>query len=540
MTSPVLDAGDDLPLTLPGAWRRHVERRPGEILLANEAVQLSYAEAERRSRRLARGLLAAGAIKGAHVALLYPNGPQFIVGLLAAARIGAVVVPLSTFSTADELRWLLRHSDTTFVLATSEFRGQRFGEVLQAAIPELDLDRPAPVRSLTAPSLRGVWIGDAAIAALEALGESVDDARLDAVEARVMPADPLAIIHTSGSTAQPKGVVHGHGALVRHMDNINQIRGFAPGDALYSTPPWFWIAGFAFTLVGALVAGARIVDSNSISPGEILDLLERERPALTNGFMSSVARLVADPSFEARDLSFIRRGNLHTIFAAELRPRDVELRHGSYGMTEVGGALAMSGDSGDQPEHRRGAFGTILPGFEIRLRDPETGEDAACGDVGELCIRGPFMMEGYYGRPRSEVFDAAGWWRSGDLGRFDAEGFYYFKGRMGDMIKTSGANVAPREVESVLRQLTGRDGFVFGLPDAQRGEVVAAVVVADAGSGLEEADLRSRLREKLSAYKTPRRILTFDPAEIPLLSSGKVNMPRLKALVLERWDASSG
>ena len=327
-------------------------------------------------------------------------------------------------------------------------------------------------------------------------------------------------------------MIHTHGALIRHHDNINQIRQFTPEDVLFSTSPWFWIAGFGFTLVGALVAGGSLVCSNATAAPDVLDLLERERPTMTCGFAAAVMRLTADPTFEHRDLSSIRRGGLFPILAPEMRPRDFDLRHMIYGMTEVGGALT-GGDENDLPEHQRGAMGTVLPGFEVKLVDPETGKERGLREVGELWIRGPFMMEGYYGQSRSEIFEPDGWWRSGDLGCFDDDGFYYFKGRRGDMIKTSGANVSPREIEAVLRDLTGEPAcFVLGLPDAQRGQVVAAVVVAD--GDLDEEALKQRLADKLSSYKVPRRILRLSPAELPMLSSGKVNMPKLKTLVLER------
>ena len=153
MTSVVIDAGDDLPLTMPALWRRRCQNHEARTLLVCDEARLSYGEADARSRRLARGLLAAGATKGCHVALLFPNGIEFIVGLLAAARIGAVVVPLSTLSTADELRWLLRHCDAAFLLAAREFRSRRYDELLQAAFPELDFSRPPPLRSEFAPWL---------------------------------------------------------------------------------------------------------------------------------------------------------------------------------------------------------------------------------------------------------------------------------------------------------------------------------------------------------------------------------------------------
>ena len=293
MTSAVIDAGDDLPLTIPALWRRQCCKHADRILLVCDETRLSYGEADVRSRQLARGLLGAGATKGCHVALLYPNGTDFIVGLLAAARIGAVVVPLSTLSTADELRWLLSHSDAAFLLVAPEFRSRHYDELLQAAFPELDLSRPPPLQSLTAPWLRRICFSgptpigrDAgwSIEALEAAGSTIDDRHLDAIEARVSPADRFVFMHTSGSTSTPKGVIHTHAPLIRHLDNINQIRRFVPEDILFSTAPWFWIAGFGFGLLGTLVAGACIVCSNATAAPDVLDLIERERPTMTNGY----------------------------------------------------------------------------------------------------------------------------------------------------------------------------------------------------------------------------------------------------------------
>jgi acyl-CoA synthetase (AMP-forming)/AMP-acid ligase II len=545
MTSTLIDAGDGLPLTLGALSRRHASRQGDRTLLVCDAERLSYAEAESRSRWLARGLLAAGAAKGSHVALLHPNGADFIVAALAAARIGAVIVPLSTMSTADELRWLLCHSDAAFLLAAPEFRSHRYGELLQAALPELDLSHPPPLRSVTAPWLRRIWFSGPAregrdegwsVRSLEKLASEIDEEYLDAIEARVAPADRCVIIHTSGSTTVPKGVMHAHGTLIRHLDNIRQVRRCSAEDVLFSSSPWFWVAGFAYALLGTFVSGGCLVCSNAVEAADVLDLLERERPTVTNGYAPAVARLAADPSFARRDLSSMRRGNLYPIMPPDVRPRDPELRHNIYGMTEVASALTLSGDESDLPESMRGACGTFLPGWEAKIVDPETGKNCGVGEIGELWVRGPFLMEGYYGRPRSQVFEPDGWWRTGDLGSLDAGGFFYFKARRGDMIKTAGANVAPREVEAVLGDLIGGlQCFVIGLPDAERGQVVAAVVVSDDDGGPDEAALKRQLARRLSSYKIPRRIVRLGQADVPFLSSGKLDTRRLAALVRERW-----
>jgi acyl-CoA synthetase (AMP-forming)/AMP-acid ligase II len=147
--------------------------------------------------------------------------------------------------------------------------------------------------------------------------------------------------------------------------------------------------------------------------------------------------------------------------------------------------------------------------------------------VGELCLRGPYLMQGYYKRSREECFDADGWFHTGDLVRADADGFCYFVGRRGAMIKTSGANVSAAEVEQAIARVTGTQAHVVGIPDTERGELVAAVVIEP---GLDEAALRERLKEELSAYKIPRRFIALPRAEVPLLSSGKVDTQQLKKL----------
>ena len=528
-----------LPLTLPALWRSRVDERGDALLHVCDDERITYAEADARSARLAKGLIAAGIGKGAHVALLYPNSPDFIVGLLAAARIGAVAVPISTLSSAEELGWLLANADAACLLAARGYRSQDFAAMLPAAVPGLDLKAAPPLRLQAAPWLRHVWFSGPApegeapgwsIADLEALGGTIGDAMLAAAEARVSPGDRLVIVHTSGSTSRPKGVIHAHGTLIRHLANINRVRDLRADDVLFATSPWFWIAGFGFGLIGTLVAGARIVCSNAAEPSRVLDFIERERPTMSNGYAPGMIRYAQDPSFAARDFSFMRRGNLHPIMPPDVRPADMDLRHNIYGMTEVGSALTMSADETDQPEHRRGSLGQLLPGFEARIVDPETGEDCPAGEVGELWLRGPLMMEGYYGRPRCEVFAPDGWWRSGDMCRIDADGFFYIAGRLGNMIKTAGANVSPGEVEAVMRALTGAaQCHVIGLPDPARGEVVAGVVVGDAP--FEEAALREQLAGKLSRYKVPRRIFRLAETELPMLSSGKLDLPALKALV---------
>ena len=228
----------------------------------------------------------------------------------------------------------------------------------------------------------------------------------------------------------------------------------------------------------------------------------------------------------------MRRGNLYPIMASEVRPSDPQLRHNMLGMTETGSVVLISADESDQPESRRGSYGHPAPGFQTRVIDPGTGAEAG---TGELLVRGPHLMQGYYGRRREDCFDHDGWFHTGDLVRRDDDGLFYFLGRAGSMIKTSGANVAPPEVENALTEVCEALGVdatvhVVGLEHPKRGQVVAAVIATDTGTPVDEQRLRDGLRTRLSSYKIPRRFAAIRRADLPLRSSGKVDLAALTEL----------
>ncbi|GLE53485.1 class I adenylate-forming enzyme family protein [Mycobacterium montefiorense] len=513
--------------TVAEILRHQARTRETHPLLVCDAERISYTEADVRSAELARGLIALGAGKGTHVGLLYPNGTEFVVAMLAAARIGAVVIPFSTFATAAEMREQLVDSDVEILLATLTFRSHDYVQRLSEVLSGADLD--SRLWCTAAPQLRHVAITHESV--YQRAG-AVDPELLQASEEDVHGCDPLAIVYTSGSTSAPKGVVHTHGALLGHQHNLNHIRGLTKADKLFCNSPFFWIGGFAFGLLATLVAGSTLVCSNATDAGVMLDLLEDENPTMTNGFAAGIAHLVDHSSYAERDLSSIRRGNLYPIMAPDTRPADPELRHNMLGMTEAGSVVLIGEDESDQPEARRGSFGKPAPGFQMMLVHPDTTENVAAGEVGELCIRGPYVMQSYYKRSREECFDADGWFHSGDLVRTDADGFVYFVGRLRAMIKTAGANVSAAEVEKAITKVTGgAPAYVIGLPDPRRGQLVAAVVVRpDGAATFDDAALRERLKTELSAYKIPKRFITVHPADVPLLSSGKVDTRQLRKL----------
>lgn len=511
--------------TVGEVLRDQARSRGAHPLLVCDADRISYAEADRRSAELARGLIALGAGQGSHVGLLYPNGVAFVVGMLAAARVGAVVVPFSTFATARELHQQLVDSDTEILLATQSYRSHNYVQLLTDVLSGSNLDADDRLLDTAAPQLRHVVFDEAR---LERLAKSIDAALLRAIEDDVDGSDLLTIVYTSGTTSTPKGVVHTHAALLNHQRNLNAIRGLTGADKLFCNSPFFWIGGFGFALLATLLAGSTLVCSNAEDSGQTLDLLEAERPTITNGFAAGIAQLTRHPSFGGRDLSSMRRGNLYQIMAPETRPADPELRHNMLGLTEAGSVVLISGDDSDQPESRRGSFGKPAPGVETKVVDPETGTLVEDGALGELCIRGPCLMQRYYKRSREESFDGDGWFHTGDLVATDHDGFFYYIRRRGSMIKTAGANVSPAEVEQAIAKVTGGVvAHVIGLPDAKRGQIVAAVLALENDADFDETALRRKLAAELSVYKIPKRFAAIPAAEVPLLASGKVDARQL-------------
>lgn len=453
-----------------GALVRAQAARGAQTLLVVDQARLTYGDTESRSRRIASALMHSGVGRGSRIAMLFGNGPEFAVCFLAITRIGAIAMPFSTMSTSHELRGLLLDSDAEFLISGDAYRGRDLRRMLAEVV---DADLSTVLKSTALPILRRVWFG---VHVLET-GGSLQDEAVTAAEAEVTPADTLVVVHTSGSTSAPKGVIHTHGQVIRNMRRQNELRGYTAQERLFSNSPWFWIGGLAFSFLATLIEGARLICS-SAEPAAMLDLLEAEQPTLTNGVAATVLSLARDPSFARRNLSFMRRGNLYPILPPDVQPADPELRYNMLGMTETGSVYLLGRTEADLPERKRGSFGCPVEGIETRIVDPDSGAGAP---EGEMWVRGANVMQGYYGREIWECFDAEGWYHTGDMMSVDEDGDYYFKGRTGDIIRTAGAQVSPREVEGAISDVTGgRMSIVIGLPDEERGQVVTAVMVGDA------------------------------------------------------------
>ena len=511
-------------------------------------VRLTYAGAEAQSARLAKGLLASGVGKGTRVGLLAPNSPEWIVGWLAAARVGAVVVLLNTYGKARELGWVIRHADLQVLLTVDRHLGHDYLERLEAAAPDLVSQDHEHLFMESHPYLRSVWTwGEAtrpwagSIADLAGRGDALGDGLLREVESEVTAADPMVMVYSSGSTSDPKGAVHSQGACVRHAHNLWQLRDIESDDILYTPMPLFWVGGFSFTLIAAMHAGAKIVFEEQFEPGATLELIERERVTQVMGWPHMAKALVDHPSFPDRDLSAVRGGSMAALLPQALQADAEVPKANSLGMTETLGPHTFDSKANDLPPDKEGSFGPSVPGVEHKIVDPITGEDLPIGEIGELWLRGYSLMLGLHKRERSDVFTPDGWYRTGDGGRFDADGHFYFTGRMGDLIKSSGMNITPRDVELVIEAMPEVVmAFVTGVSHPDRGEDVAAAVALRPGERLDADEVRKRVKEEIASYKVPRHVAVFaSQTDLPWLDSGKVDRRSLTAILEDRFGQTS-
>ncbi|UCE84956.1 MAG: long-chain fatty acid--CoA ligase, partial [Deltaproteobacteria bacterium] len=432
------------------------------------------------------------------------------------------------------------------LLTCARFLSHDYLERLEACAPGLAEQKGAPLHVPGLPFLRSVhvfgacdraWANDApqGLRALADATPAIDAAFLREVESCVAPADPMVLIYSSGSTADPKGAIHSHGSVIRHSFNLNAFRDVRTDDRIYTPMPFFWVGGFVFGLLSAMHVGACLLCEEAFEPGRTLDLIERERATIVAGWAHYAKAMAEHPSFAKRDLSALRSGNLYDVLPENVRPADPELRSNALGMTETGGPHTIDRMDVDLPETLRGSFGRSVPGLEHKILDSETREALPPGREGEICARGYSLMQGLYKLEREDVFDRDGFYHTGDVGYFDDDGFLFFKGRLGDLIKTGGANVTPREVEVVLESYPEvKEAYVVGIPDPARGQLVAAAIVPRAGSTADADAIRARLRDELSAYKVPRYVFSYRSEELPFTDSGKIDKRRLEGLLAER------
>lgn len=518
---------------------------PRDAIIFPEA-RLTYDALQSRARAWAKSIIAMGVEPGQNVGILLTTRIEFIELLFGIGMAGAVAVPVNARYQAHELAFLVADADLIALFTTGKVADSLdFGARLQAAMPSL---AKAPDKNnLTlaeAPSLRRVICLDRPYAPYLAGGEDalaegagVSDADLDARIEAVDPADIAFILYTSGTTANPKGALISHAAQIGNSRSLG-VRYEATGeDKVWSPLPIFHIAGI-LPMTMILDLGGAYMTVPHFDAGIALDMLGREGATIAYpSFVTIMQDLISHPSFASADLSRLRVMNSN--FAVQpdwIRdavcaavPHTIQVS--TYGLTEAAGTVTTSRLS-DPWSLRTSRCGAPLDDWSVRIVDLETGEDCAPGDRGEIVIRGPSMLSGYYNAPEKTAETIRdGWFYTGDVGSFDETGQLMFHGRTKDMLKVGGENVAAAEIESMLQSHPAvKLAQVVGIPDDRYAEVPAAFVELVDGATATEAELIDHCRGKLASFKLPRHIRMIDSWP---MSTSKIQKFRLRGELID-------
>ena len=510
--------------TAPDLLDEIAAREADRIFLIDGETRLTYREFHEGARACAKGFLAMGVRKGGRVAILMGNRTEWLTGYFAAMAIGAEVVALNTMATARELAYQLKHSEVTLLIFEPKFRDRDFVELLAEAARDYGLDPlPKYLPVDAAPS------GAMQFAELSDHGEVISEAVLAEAQASVGPDDTACILYTSGSTALPKGVPLHHSGLIDNMWSIGERQHLTADDRLWLGVSLFWSYACVNALFTVLTHGGSIVLQHHFEPGEALRLIEQERCTVYYGTPALARPMWEHADRCSRDLSSLRTGA--TIGTPDQVQTVIDLGVHEicnvYGLTEAYGNSCVI-DCREPLERRLCSSGPALDGVEIRIVDSETETVLPPGQMGEVRVRG-HLTKGYLNEleKTAESLDADGYLRTGDLGTMDQDGFLTYRGRLKEMVKTGGINVAPAEIEAVyalhpeIEQI-----YVTGIPDDRLDEALAAVIVPVEAAPLSE-ELIAFGREALAGYKVPRRYRFVSADELPLTTTGKLQRNRL-------------
>jgi fatty-acyl-CoA synthase len=490
--------------------------------------RLTYGQVDAQSTALAAALHGLGIEAGDRIALTLPNWPEFVVTVFAAAKLGAVIVPLNPKYTTPELQYMLRHSETVAVVTAENWDGIDYlarYEGFLTSLPDLQY--------VVSVGEEDLWYDDRIYQFEDLLssGEGRDFPRRTGVSAD----EVFAILYTSGTMGKPKGVALSHENLLGPACATADAIGLAERDVVFGINTLFNAFGLGVGVLGTMTAGGSLVLQEDQDPERALEIMQRERVTVHHGVPTSFVMALREPSRAERRPELPRTG----IVAGAPVPEELVGRiarelvpgiHIGYGLTEAGEVVAVTrGD--DPPAKRAGTVGRPLAEVEIRVLDVD-GSTLPVESVGEVAVRGPGVMKGYYRQPgeTAQVFTEDGFFLTGDLGMMDEEGFLHILGRRKEMIIRGGFNVYPREVEDRLHAHPAvLDVAIVGLPDEILGEVACACIVPVEGAIVTGDEIKEFCREVLADYKVPDLVRFLDG--FPMTGSGKVRRVELARMI---------
>jgi acyl-CoA synthetase (AMP-forming)/AMP-acid ligase II len=522
---------------------RSAARFPDRRALVMPGMSMTYAELLDEAAGIARSIVGLGVAPRSHVGLFCNNGRELVTGMFAAMLANCVAVPLHTRHKAHELRYIIDNAELSLLLsAAADTSYIDFRKAIAEALPSVAVAGGGTLSLPEAPSLRHIALlsGEAAQGFIgpETFARAGDSIRMDNIDAlrlRTLLSETAMIIYTSGTTANPKGCMLSHEAMTRGpVERANVRFRSSDHDVTWGGGPLFHIGTLSPFLGVIGTAGTYICDT-FFDPARAIALMKREQPtAFWPWFPAILQPLMDHEDFDEATCSV--RAMLLIAPEAMVRRVQQRLPHAEImqacGMTETAGIFALSTPDETDDERAR-TQGKAVPGIEVRIIDPETGEDSPHDQVGEILVRGFCVTSGYWRAPEktAEAIDADGWLHTGDLYALSADGSLTFNGRVKDMLKVGGENVAAVEIEAFLcTHGAVRLAEVVGRPDDRLDEVPVAFVELQPGAAASEQELIEHCRGRIASYKVPRAIYFVQPDEWPM-SATKIDKVELRRRV---------
>jgi fatty-acyl-CoA synthase len=501
------------------------KRQPDREFLVFGDRRMTYGQTERIARALARALADRGLRPGDRIALLLPNRPEWVVALLAAAALDAAVVPLDPALGAYELRYQLRHAEVRGVVTVETWQGTDLLERLDQFLPELP-----ELRFVVAVGAEDRWLDDRMYRWADLVART--GTALVPHELADPARSPLAILYTSGTMGKPKGVTLTHRNVLEPARHTADALAHTADDRVLCAVPCFGIFGL-HVVVMTLLAGATLVLLDRFEAAEALAAIRGERVTLVHGVPTMFELLMRAPGFDAQPPACRSGIVAGSPVSPELADRirrwcDVQA---AYGLTETGPTVSVTRFE-DAPERRRTTAGRPIPDVEVRVVDMVTGALHGPEAVGELAVKGPGVMQGYFRMPgeTQRAFTGEGHFLTGDLAILDEDGYVRIVGRRSELIIRGGHKIYPRELEDLLRTHPAVDDVcVVGAPHDILGELSVACVVPVEGAIITADELRAFCRDAVAEYKVPDLVRFFDT--FPLTGSGKVKRRELTQVV---------
>lgn len=516
------------------------------IVYSDRDLRFTWKELNQRVDKVAKGLLAIGVERGKHVGLWAPNVPDWLTFLYACAKIGAVCVTVNTSYKQAELEYLCKNSDMhTLCIVNGDRGSDNYIEMVYSMLPELRTSQRGYLKSKNFPEMKNViFIGQEKYRGMYntseilMLGDNYDDEKLNEVKKQVSCHDTVNMQYTSGTTGFPKGVMLSHYNIANNGYLTGEHMKFTNNDKLCCCVPLFHCFGVVLATMNCLTHGSTQVMVEKFDPLVVLASVHREKCTALYGVPTMFIAELNHPMFNMFDMSSLRTG----IMAGSLCPVELMKRVQNemfmrvtsvYGLTETSPGMTQSRID-DDFDVRCNTVGSDFEFTEVKVIDPETGEECPVGVQGEMCNRGYNNMKGYYNNPEAtaEAIDKDGFVHSGDLGIKDKDGNYRITGRIKDMIIRGGENIYPREIEEFLYQIKEiKDVQVAGIPSKKYGEQVGAFIISHEGVELTDMDIIEFCKGKIAHYKIPKYI--FFIKEFPMTGSGKIQKFKLKDLGVE-------